>query len=517
MNRKEAEERRARAEVTLKKTPGVVGVGLGLKVTGSRTTDQFSLRVFVRRKLPRDALSPADLVPGVVEGLPTDVAEAEKVELMCEDILREHDPLVSGATITIRIGRSLGVEHGTLGFFATEHGGDAERDVVLVSNYHVLGDGARRGDQVYQPRMIADPRYEPRTFLPDPRSRNVVAQLARTKVGNHPYTYPDETISDDLGVDAASAKLDIRFSGTCCRTNQGVSFCNGFRLPGPHGITALASVARLRQADVEPGPGPIVYKIGRKTGLTKGRVRRVNYTADTDEVGVLDKTILIDPLEDNCYGRRNFGERGDSGSAVFDEGGRLVGLFFGSGAGGAGVACHIHPVLHHLGELQAITAEHPGVGPAAATSARSDQPGSIAPVDRTRWLRLKLLETQQGRGTLGLMERHEEEVAWLINHRRHVTVAWHRAQGPAFLNRFLANVRDPGIEIPQAIAGVSRAEMLRAMDRVLRAHGSAVLRADLERHAEQVHAAEDRLNNLHALADELSEEAPSDDGERASA
>jgi hypothetical protein len=222
-----------------------------------------------------------------------------------------------------------------------------------------------------------------------------------------------------------------------------------------------------------------------------------------------DKVIAIRAEEDNCYGRRRFSESGDSGSAVFDAGGRLVGLFFADDGAEFSYACHIHPVLLGLGQIEAITAAHPGVGPAVV--ARLDQPGVVEPVDRTRWLRRKLLETQQGRGTLGLMERHEEEVAWLINHRRSVTVAWHRAQGPAYLNRFLAHVRDPSVTIPEAIAGVSRAEMLRAMDAVLRAHGSEALRAYLDRHAEQVHAAEGKLNSLHALADELTAQVLSSD------
>jgi hypothetical protein len=64
---------------------------------------------------------------------------------------------------------------------------------------------------------------------------------------------------------------------------------------------------------------------------------------------------------------------------------------------------------------------------------------------------------------------------------------------------------------------VTRAEFLRAFDAALREHASPTLRAALERHAEQIHALEPRLGNLHTLADASVEEEMLRKDERASA
>jgi hypothetical protein len=530
VNASEEEERRLRAERELKKIPGVVGVGVGLKVKGRELTTVRSLRVFVEKKRPPEAVLAEERIPSVVEGLPTDVAEVGFMNFCSEDI-SEHDPLISGITLATAIPDPLGghrfARGGTLGFFATAPGEDPERYMLMVSNHHVLfAGGAVQGDRVYQPGMNPDPTFAPLLirWIVDTGSRNVVARLEDGFLGNHSFTQPNGAL-DNVGIDCASAKLDIRFSGTCCRTNQGVSVRNAFRSPQSNGVQAVAAVAAITSGN--PTSGPLVYFVGRSNEAREGRVENALYSAtlpDPRNPGAtvtLDKVMLIRTTTPSTTpGATAFVADGDSGAALLDAQGRLVGLVFGGDGGDYGLACHIHPVLDRLGQqhggaLAPITAAHPAVGPAAR--ARSDAPGSMETPNHVRELRLKLLHTELGKSVLDLVERHEEEVGALIKHERAVTVAWHRSRGPAFLNRLLANARDPATPIPDVIEGVTRAEFLRSLDAALREHGSPALQRDLELHAETLHAMEPRFESLHAVADELVAAEPKREDTRASA
>src|SRR5713101_7128784 len=53
----------------------VVGFGVGEKLREGQGTGQLALMALVTHKVPRDALSEADLVPSNLQGMPTDVIE----------------------------------------------------------------------------------------------------------------------------------------------------------------------------------------------------------------------------------------------------------------------------------------------------------------------------------------------------------------------------------------------------------------------------------------------------------
>jgi hypothetical protein len=58
----------------------VVGVGVGFRQKAGRRTDTVALVVMVRRKLPKSALAPQDLLPSEIEGVPVDVQEVGVIE-----------------------------------------------------------------------------------------------------------------------------------------------------------------------------------------------------------------------------------------------------------------------------------------------------------------------------------------------------------------------------------------------------------------------------------------------------
>jgi hypothetical protein len=93
-----------------------------------------------------------------------------------------------------------------------------------------------------------------------------------------------------------------------------------------------------------------VYKHGRTTGLTQGRLRKkledIDFNGDPrsdsaagDHSGeapnsrkdnVWRNVIYVEAIKENEIGERCFSDDGDSGAVVFDEEGTLVGLLFGS-------------------------------------------------------------------------------------------------------------------------------------------------------------------------------------------
>jgi hypothetical protein len=85
-----------------------------------------------------------------------------------------------------------------------------------------------------------------------------------------------------------------------------------------------------------------------------------------------------------------------------------------------------------------------------------------------------------GRELLRLIETHRQECLDLVNRGRRFTVAWHRAQGPAYLAALARSAHDQSYRIPQRINGVSRNEAARRLADALRRSASAAFAADLQ-------------------------------------
>ena len=54
----------------------VHAVGIGKKVSGDNPTNEACVRIYVVQKLPLSLLSPRDVIPQTLDGVPTDVIEA---------------------------------------------------------------------------------------------------------------------------------------------------------------------------------------------------------------------------------------------------------------------------------------------------------------------------------------------------------------------------------------------------------------------------------------------------------
>ncbi|MEM2281278.1 MAG: hypothetical protein QXZ68_04745 [Candidatus Bathyarchaeia archaeon] len=126
----------------------VTGVGIGYKKVKGVKTDILSIVVFVRKKLPLNQLAPKDIVPPTVEGVPTDVVEAEFVTMQLPPRTSKIRPAIGG----ISVGHYL-ITAGTITDILTDY---LSKQKVVASNNHVLANcapygRAEKGDRIYQP------------------------------------------------------------------------------------------------------------------------------------------------------------------------------------------------------------------------------------------------------------------------------------------------------------------------------------------------------------------------------
>jgi hypothetical protein len=75
---------------------------------------------------------------------------------------------------------------------------------------------------------------------------------------------------------------------------------------------------------------------------------------------------------------------------------------------------------------------------------------------------------------------------YLVNRVRPVTVAWHRAHGPDFLAHAIHASLHAAYSVPRELEGVGRKAAIDRMAEVLRQHGSASLRAELESYGDEI-------------------------------
>ena len=72
----EAKLIRKKYEKMLMRKKGVVGCAVGYKHVAGKKTDQICIVCYVIEKIPEDQLDEGDLIPPMIEGIPTDVIES---------------------------------------------------------------------------------------------------------------------------------------------------------------------------------------------------------------------------------------------------------------------------------------------------------------------------------------------------------------------------------------------------------------------------------------------------------
>jgi hypothetical protein len=425
-----------RIKQQLLRIPGVVDVGVGIKETGGGLTETVCFRVFVREKLPEDALPPEHVVPKTIDGFVTDVVKVRKwIDII--GFSEENDdkcyPIKVGG---ILIGNDKEKHGGTLGCFCRL---TTDNSVVALSNHHVLfADGAAGGAKVGQPEYVTS------------------CCCACNVIGAVLDGEPDP-------LDCAIAKLDadIKFYSKIKRIKRGDGT-----------VEASGTLAGSENAVLNDE----VWKVGARTGLTRGTIAQLSPNLEIHPKAPFTKIA----------------DHGDSGSVVVRFAtDNVVGLLkqIDQEGGSLGLATPIAPVLARLKITVIATDPTQPNDVAESVEDRLERLSRIA--DDSAFARMadRLRRSPDGLAWLELIDAHREECRDLINRCRAVTVAWHRGKGPAYLAAVARSAKDPNYRIPRQIDGVSREHCTRLLFEALQRNGSPALAAALRAHGDELREA----------------------------
>ncbi|HVM97515.1 MAG TPA: hypothetical protein VMT89_14055, partial [Candidatus Acidoferrales bacterium] len=352
---------------------------------------------------------------------------------------------------------------GTFGCTATRN---SNGKPVLLSCSHVLmSHGAAFGDYIFQPAPVDPPNIPVPTqpVLHPGKNDDMIAKIVDSKLTDR--------------VDAAIAELDVSTWCRCC----GLDFLDEINGLSKDGTPASNKIVGMRAAV----PTKPLYKVGMRTGRTEGILVDPNYSPQDVDIGGTTHSFTGQLLIASVSDTEPFSWSGDSGSAIFDEDGYIVGLLFGGtlqiDANQRSYANQISDVCAALGITINLTMTQTSAG-AAAQSISASPYGAMTGAELYGEVRKQLLADPAGAWLFALAEEHREEIVRLVTTRRPVTVAWHRAGGPALFAAALNTLRAGGDALPVPADGGTLEAALAKVGAALEAHGSPALQAAIAAH-----------------------------------
>jgi hypothetical protein len=510
----------------LMRYPGVRHVSVGLKITGNDLIWERCFHVYVDEKKQGAVLSKEELIPEVIDGIRTDVHEIGKASpaTACEDTSR-YRPIKGGISISNGAPVNSSTQFGTLGVIGRKTG-FSRCNAMALTNWHVLylsGPLPRykieEGWRVFQPDLImigANTAYNPANAPTDSDIGKVVKGVFNDTVD-------------------------------CAIFEVNRSCCNCCGVPYENVINRLETISPLHFNGItgrgRAHAGDAVYFVGAKSGPTAATVvtdsAPKDITYPNSVIG--DFTVTSSPVGNTVrhytgqlkiqlagthpcnsvvtppsgysgppYSRAV--DHGDSGSLLVNSQNQAVGLLFATDdtAPAAppftlfGYANHYDDViaaLQSVGINFEINYSQPSSG-----GSRGDMPGFFQEPDSEIFLQWKqrVESNAKTRAIYQAVNDHRDEVLMLINHCRPVTVAWHRAKGPAYAAVVADNFRDGKFEYPSEINGISNEQLLQRMYNVLMEKGSSRLKNDLRQFGSEVIAAVSKGKNAEELFASLS-------------
>lgn len=510
--------RRAAAFERLQGLANVRSVGIGLRVRRGKPRDELAFRVYVDVKVPRAELSPSDLIPESVEGIPTDVIQIGRAQKICWN--KGTRPLVGGIEVSSSPFDTLIDKRGTLGCMVTTDDGK----MAVLSNEHVLQFKTTTDKRIWQPHY------------------DECLGFRCNKIGDTVDGFEDHFDHEGTSfwVDCAIAVLD---SGIEKRfklrriINNAVGGPIDVSLPeGVEGLVRINEDGKVVSIRDEQGnlvdtthigntaaalPGTIVWKIGLRSKLTAGIVDDPLGTVTDDRTGeVNNNLILIRALAGYESGDIPlFADEGDSGSLLLDLSNQVVGVVTGKfvntnddideGEETFIYACNINPVLARM-RVSINASPTPPIPTAAVLvcSEEREEPDEVDFGERLHALERRVRATVSGPALIALIEYHAAEAHDLVNHRRAVTVVWHRHQGPAFVALFARSLSNPYGTFPSEANLIPLRSMLAAMGSALRQYGSLSLRSDLDMYEPWIIRLLDGCGSVHELLARLEASLP---------
>jgi len=306
-----------RHRLTFLSLPGIVSIGMGMKTSRNLNTDVPSLVFGVEKKLPINAIPPDQLIPGMVDSLYTDVVEMGKIKFLGYALPPSKNPVNEPVDMRLQKirpaqpGVSIGHYRTTAGTFGALVKGDFPNGIAILGNNHILANATDGKDGLSFP---GDPILQP-----------------------GPY---DKGTSDDIiaRLYSFSPMLSVKKSGT--EPLNSVDAALAIPLE-PELVTGRILDLGLITSTTQAYPGMIVFKSGRSSGFTRGRITSIGNTVRVEN----DKKTYIYQSQIG-FNARSAG--GDSGSLVVNQSGRAVGLLF-AGSEKMTFANPINAVLNYFG------------------------------------------------------------------------------------------------------------------------------------------------------------------------
>lgn len=306
----------------------VVAVGAGFKATAGQRTRTECIVCSVDRKQPASALSVRDLVPSVIQNVPTDVIETGRFRALQAPTGRFR-PAPCGVSIGHR-----DITAGTLGCLVRRAG-----QVFILSNNHVLANSndAQIGDPILQPgpydggvlpgdQLATLEAFVPINFLlPEPPAGCQIASALMMVLNGVGHLLGSKTRFRIVSLQTGTNLVDAAIAKPVRPTDV------------VDEILGIGPISGTVQGEL----GMRIKKAGRTTGITNGEITQVDVTVNVGYGG----TRIAQFTDQLMAGAMSQG--GDSGSAVLDEQNRLVGLLF-AGSDNSTILNRIEHVLTAL-------------------------------------------------------------------------------------------------------------------------------------------------------------------------
>ncbi|AJP04890.1 hypothetical protein TU94_29020 [Streptomyces cyaneogriseus subsp. noncyanogenus] len=326
--------------------PNVVGLDMGYKVVGGRTTRDWAICVQVREKRPGSSLRPGELrIPPVVEAVVADPGGPATKRLVPTDVREVGRPVLHGGPgwegwyrRPAWGGLGIGVYHGTRpakGTMTTVRWGGEDR---IISAAHVLntrlvpGDPGRR--EVEKIQSIYQPSYEAwpaggREHAP----RDGKWTLENLKIGLIENGYPLYTYRTDHPGPYLFNTYDTTWALPYDRTSYEIGDPEYGALVWPSKsqsitITDIGRVPQVEELEEDYGPayGLTVVFAGMMTAFHRGKVISVHTMLKSHNNG--DFMLFRDLIRVAPVDRMTM--HGDSGAILVGANGRYKGAALGT-------------------------------------------------------------------------------------------------------------------------------------------------------------------------------------------
>lgn len=266
---------------------------------------------------------------------------------------------------------------------------------------------------------------------------------------------------------------------------------------GVNGTTLINGVYTPTDAEIKTGYS--VSKRGFITGITSGTIthelsvmvsQRDTPTVTGPFVRFFEHAYFIIPAGPTATAGAPFSQEGDSGAAVYDGNGNIVGILFASvqlrspqGVQFSSVATPIQQIQDRLG----VTVE--GATALGVVHKVTDADGSLKmaisddALKKALGTQTEISATPAGKELADAVLRNVQEVQTLVNQNRRVATVWHRNKGPKIAQAFFGVVGAREETLPKTIDDKPLVECLQNIQRVLVRFGSEALASDLTKYA----------------------------------